>query len=93
VDTDPDGLNGRLSPDFPTDWKNCGAQWPQSDPGTWPVVARFYKGTILNATTGNLGVNFIKDSRGKNWIMVRISADKVCFVRANSKFLKPVRIK
>jgi len=91
VDTDPSGLNGRLSPDFPSDWENPTIGWPKMNIGQWPVVKRFAKGTILNGCMGNCGVLHY-DVNNKPWLMVSVGIKHICFVRANSKYIKPVRI-
>jgi len=57
----------------------------------WPVVTAFRRGQRLQAVTGNNGNQImIADSQGKPWLPV--STDKGnCFVRANSRFIKPIR--
>ncbi len=93
VDPDWDnGLNGRLTPEWPADWEHINVKWPQSNVATWPVVARFFPGTVLNASWGNRGAISLKDHNGKPWLMIQISRDRYCFVRANKRFIQPVRI-
>ena len=57
----------------------------------WPVVTAFRRGQRLQAVTGNNANQImIADSQGKPWLPV--STDKGnCFVRANSRFIKPIR--
>ena len=90
VDPDPNGLNGRLSPKFPQNWEDPRSKWPVMNINQWPVVIKFQKGDRLIAIRGNRGVNIIKDTRGKPWLMVEYTELKPCFVRANSQFIKPV---
>ncbi len=94
VDTDyNNGLNGRLAANFPRNWEDINAKWPEDkNIGAWPVVARFHHGSVLNAARGNAGIIMQKDENNKPWIMMQIDAERVCFVRANSKYIKPVRI-
>ena len=84
-------LAGRMTPAWPDNDQEPEAllkiDWlvPQ-----WPVVARFGKGTRLQAVPDEGGGILIKDIDGSSWMKVR--SDKgFCFVRANSKFIKPVR--
>jgi len=92
VDKDFNGLNGRLADNFPKDWEDPRSLWPGGNIGQWPVVHRFYPGSILNACMGNRGIIFLNDDNGNPWIMISVSMDEVCFVRANSKYIKPVRV-
>ncbi|MEG5136904.1 MULTISPECIES: hypothetical protein [unclassified Microcoleus] len=57
----------------------------------WPVVTTFRLGERLQAVTGNNANQImIADSQGKPGLP--ISTDKGnCFVRANSRFIKPIR--
>jgi hypothetical protein len=93
TDKDYNGLNGRLSEDFPKDYESPRSVWPKSNVAEWPVVAKFLPGTILNGRNGNVGIIFINDKNGNPWIMISIDMDKYCFVRANKKYIKPVIIK
>lgn len=91
VDPDPQGMNGRLAPDFPNNYEDSRIPWPTSEPLSWPVVARFPSGSSLQACTGNLGVLRIKDSQGRYWMMVkRPKGSGFCFVRSHQRFLRPV---
>lgn len=93
TDTDSGGLNGRLSPDFPINWEDCGAIWPKYPKiSGWPVVIKFSSGMILNAVNGNCGMIRIDDENKKPWMMIRIDNDKICFVRSNIKYIKPVQV-
>ena len=97
TDSDPEGLNGRLSYDFPLTFDNRGSHWPEMDVVSWPVIRKFRKGTILTANTKMMG-SIVKDTRGLPWLKVEIGAidtndaggDVVCFVRANSRYVVPV---
>jgi hypothetical protein len=91
VDADPQGLNGRLAENFPRLYDDARQPWPTTEVLTWPVVERFPKGRILEAVTGNVGVMLIKETSGRTWMMVRRSDGGVCFVRANHRFLRPVK--
>jgi hypothetical protein len=91
VDSDPQGLNGRLAKSFPQHYDNNREPWPTTEVLTWPVVERFHSDQILEAVTGNLGVMLIKEPSGKTWMMVRRSDGGVCFVRANHRFIQPAK--
>jgi hypothetical protein len=56
----------------------------------WAVVTAFRRGQRLQAVTGN-NVNqiMIADSQGKPWLPVSTDEGN-CFVRANSRFIKPI---
>lgn len=91
VDGDPQGLNGRLAPDFPSRYDDARAVWPTSSPLSWPVVARFPGGSSLQARTGNVGVIRLQDAQGRSWMMVsRPGGAGICFVRAHQRYIRPV---
>ncbi|MCD4784884.1 MAG: hypothetical protein K8T10_13800 [Candidatus Eremiobacteraeota bacterium] len=92
VDNDRNGLNGRLATNFPVNWEDPRVAWPKSNVAQWPIAARFRKGSILNATRGNRGIIFLRDRNKKPWIMIEISKGKYCFVRANTKYIVPVKL-
>lgn len=75
----PSGLLGRRSPDASS-----------------PVVARFAAGTVLQADVGRGGSDEVwinaRDAAGQPWMRVRTRAgrDLDCYVRANSRFVRPV---
>ena len=97
VDPDPAGFNGRLTPKWPANWDALDANWPDTRmiKPDWPVVVRFNRGRILRAMLGNTGLYFVRDGRGCSWLLVSAGTGKpgaVCFVRANSKFIKPVTV-
>jgi hypothetical protein len=85
-------LVGRITPAWPADDQEPEAllkiDWlvPQ-----WPVVARFGKGTRLQAVPDEVGGILIKDIDGGSWMKVRSPQGGFCFVRANAKYVKPVR--
>lgn len=94
VDQDwKNGFNGRLSSDFPSNWDDCDSRWPEKpDISSWPVVIKFFPDMLLNGCQGNCGTITIEDNKGNPWLMVRIGIDKICFVRANSRYIKPVSV-
>ena len=79
------------------------SEWPENDeePGAllnldwkisrWPVVAKFSKGDYLKARPDSVGGIMWKDFDGSTWMRVQVTPDHACFVRANAKFLKPVK--
>lgn len=85
-------LVGRLTPQWPANEHEPGAllkvDWlvPQ-----WPVVARFSKGTRLRAVPDEVGGILIKDIDGGSWMKVATPDGRFCFVRANARYIKPVR--
>jgi len=95
VDQDwKNGLSGRLSPSFPKDWDSVKSRWPEKpDVNSWPTIICFYPGMILNGCQGNCGTITMEDRNGNPWLMVTIGIGKVCFVRANSRYIKPAQIK
>lgn len=85
------GFYGRLSAEFPERWYDLNAKWPEDkNIGAWPIVSEFMQGMILNGCCGNRGIIVLRDQNNKPWLMVRIDKNRVCFVRANSKYIKPV---
>lgn len=85
-------LVGRITPDWPEDEQAPDAllkiDWlvPQ-----WPVVARYPQGSRLRAVPDDCGGILIKDIDGGSWMKVESPGGGFCFVRANSKYIKPVR--
>ncbi len=85
-------LSGRQTP-----------QWPEDDQepeallhidwliGRWPVVSKFSKGTVLQACPDPVGGTIWKDIDGASWLRVLRPEGGHCFVRANSKFIKPLK--
>lgn len=61
-----------------------------------PVVARFAAGTVLQADVGRGGSDEVwinaRDSAGRPWMRVRTreGRDLDCYVRANSRYIRPV---
>lgn len=86
-------LVGRITPTWPEDEEEPGAllkvDWlvPQ-----WPAVARYAKGTRLKAVPDECGGILIKDIDGSSWMKVETPNGKFCFVRANAKFIRPIRV-
>lgn len=94
VDEDPSGLNGRLSMDHPFQWFSPGCGYEDDKISQWPIIRRFKKGTILSADLSPAGFCMSMDDRGKPWIRVSIDTEPggiICYVRANRKFVKPVK--
>ncbi len=97
VDSDSQGLNCRMAHRFRSisvDGLNAPYELFERNKhnvSQWPVVTTFLRGERLQAVTGNLANQImISDSQGKPWLP--ISTDKGnCFVRANSRFIKPIR--
>ncbi|MHC9543584.1 MAG: hypothetical protein AB9903_29080 [Vulcanimicrobiota bacterium] len=87
------GLNGRLSPDFPKNWKSCDSQWPQNPAiNEWPVVFKFHPDMVLRAALINSCMVMKDDNKGNPWLMVSVDINRICFVRANSRYIKPVYV-
>lgn len=97
VDSDSEGLNCRMAERFRSisaDGVDAPAELFERNKhnvSQWPVVTAFRRGQRLLAVTGNNANQImIADSQGKPWLPV--STDKGnCFVRANSRFIKPIR--
>ncbi|MEG4107549.1 hypothetical protein [Microcoleus sp. S13_C5] len=97
VDSDSQGLNCRMAQRFRSisvdalDAPGELFERNKHNVSQWPVVAAFRRGQRLQAVTGNNANQImIADSQGKPWLP--ISTDKGnCFVRANSRFIKPIR--
>lgn len=97
VDSDSKGLNCRMAQRFRSisvDGLDAPAELFERNKhnvSQWPVVTAFRRGERLQAVTGNNANQImIADSQGKPWLPV--STDKGnCFVRANSRFIKPIR--
>lgn len=97
VDSDSQGLNCRMAQRFRSisvDSLDAPAELFERNKhnvSQWPVVTAFRRGKRLQAVTGNNANQImIADSQGKPWMP--ISTDKGnCFVRANSRFIKPIR--
>ena len=80
VDTDPAGLNGR-------ELKGENDAYGELDLSTMPVIMHFPKGSLLLARAGCV------DKNGASWLDVMLGAGgKYCLVRANTKFVVPVKI-
>lgn len=97
VDPDPNGLNARLSPDFPGDVGDIRAEWPKTPPDQWPVVERLPSGTFLRAVHGNRGAIILDGSDGQPWLLVSTTLDtrqwrsqRIFFVRLNRRYVQPI---
>lgn len=95
VDPDPDGVNCRWSEAMPTAWYAPDAKLPSLNISQWSVVRRFTKNTPSQSLQANLtpaGFATLMDDSGKPWLKVNIdSNDQICLVRANSKYIQPVK--
>lgn len=90
-DRDPNGLNGRLAKEWPSNWDHMDANWPDTSMiRAWPVVDQFKHGEVLSAVFGNRGAIMVFDAAKKPWLLVRRHNGEVCFVRANQGFISPV---
>jgi len=97
VDPDPQGLNCRMAKQFQgfsVDGANAPQELFQRNRHTisqWAVVTKFNRGQRLRAVTGNLANQImLVDRQGKPWLPVN-SPKGDCFVRANSRFIQPLR--
>lgn len=95
VDSDPNGVNCRWSQEMPTNWYAPDAKLPTLNISQWSVVRHFQKNTPSQTLTTNLtpaGFATLFDESGKPWLKVSIGSDQqICFVRANKKYVQPVR--
>lgn len=95
VDSDPNGVNCRWSQEMPTNWYAPDAKLPRLNISQWSVVRSFKKNTPSQTLTANLtpaGFATLFDESGKPWLKVSIGADdQICFVRANKKYVQPVK--
>ncbi|MGL5065455.1 MAG: hypothetical protein ACRC62_36240 [Microcoleus sp.] len=97
VDPDPRGLNCRIAQRFRSisvDSIDAPAELferNKHDVSQWPVVITFRRGQRLQAVTGNNANQIvITDTQGKPWLPILTDKGN-CFVRANSRFIKPIR--
>ncbi|MEG4209921.1 hypothetical protein [Microcoleus sp. S13_B4] len=97
VDSDSQGLNCRMAQRFRSisvDALDAPAELFERNKhnvSQWPVVTTFRRGKRLQAVTGNNANQImIADSQGKPWLPIA-TANGNCFVRANSRFIKPIR--
>lgn len=84
-------LAGRLTPSWPTNDEEPGAlleiDWAVS---RWPVIRKFAKGDHIKARPDSVGGTMIKDLDGSSWMRVQLEDGRMCFVRANSRYLRPL---
>ncbi|MBE9094175.1 hypothetical protein [Tychonema sp. LEGE 07203] len=97
VDPDSQGLNCRMAQRFRSisvDGINAPDELFERNKhnvSQWPVVTTFRRGQRLQAVTGNNANQImISDTQGKPWLPVLTDKGN-CFVRANSRFIKPIR--
>lgn len=95
VDPDPDGVGCRWSEEMPENWYAPDANRPPLNISDWPVVRRFQKNAPSQNLTANLapaGFATLTDRSGNPWLKVSIGPnDLICLVRANVKYVQPVR--
>lgn len=97
VDPDPQGLRCRMAKQFQAVTVD-GIDAPRDlfvrnkhDISQWSIVTTFRRGQRLRAVTGNFANQIILvDNRGKAWLPVQMGRGN-CVVRANSRFIKPIR--
>lgn len=102
VDADPKGLNCRMAKQYRS-FAMDGAETPANlyinsihKIYDWSIAGTFRKNDRIQAVTGNMGRNQIVliDDRGMAWIPIvapKNAQAKNCFVRANSRFIKPIK--
>ncbi|MBD2022404.1 hypothetical protein H6F43_19670 [Leptolyngbya sp. FACHB-36] len=91
--TDPDsnGVNCRWSKAMPADWFNPEAKLPPATYSQWSVVRQFKRNTVLNANTAPAGFALMYDVQNKPWLKVNLGPnDRICLVRANARFIRPI---
>jgi hypothetical protein len=97
VDSDAQGLNCRMAQRFRSisvDSLNAPDELfvrNKHNVSQWAVVKTFRRGQRLEAVTGNNADQImISDTQGKPWLPID-TGNGNCFVRANSRFIKPIR--
>ena len=89
IDPDPNGLNVRLHPRFPSRYEDDREPWPESPVRSWPVIGTVARGDIVQARRGNVGVIHVTDPSGARWLMIAYGQG-VGFVRWSTPFVRPV---
>lgn len=97
VDSDSQGLNCRMAQRFRSFYVNA-HNMPyelfarnKHNVSQWPILTTFQRGERLRAVNGNLNNQMtIADIQGKPWLPI-VTKQGHCFVRANSRFVKPIR--
>lgn len=83
-------LAGRLPTNWPEDEEVAGAllgiDWTAN---RWPVIARFKRGERLRVKPDLAGGFLIKDIDGSSWMKVDLGEGRICFVRANARYVRP----
>lgn len=91
VDPDLAGLNCRWNNKIPEPWYSPSTQLPDLKIGSWDVVMKFGKEDILISNITPAGFATIFDENSQPWLKVSLNnSDKICLVRANSKYIRPV---
>jgi hypothetical protein len=97
VDSDSQGLNCRMAQRFRSFYVNA-HDMPDElfarnkhHVSQWQILTTFQRGERLRAVAGNLNNQMmIADIQGKPWLPI-VTKQGHCFVRANSRFIKPIR--
>lgn len=90
VVVDPAGVSCRWSEDAPQNWYDPDAKFPQMDVENWQVVKQFQRNQALLSNLAPAGFAMLADDNGKPWLKVSLGTnEKICLVRANSKFIRP----
>ncbi len=97
VDSDSQGLNCRMAQRFRSVEINAHNIADEvfarnkHNVSQWPILTTFQRGERLRAVGGNLNNQMmIADIQGKPWLPI-VTKQGYCFVRANSRFVKPIR--
>ena len=97
VDSDAQGLNCRMAQRFRSvivdslDAPDELFEKNKHNVSQWPILTTFQRGERLRAVNGNLNNQMtIADIQGKPWLPI-VTKQGHCFVRANSRFVKPIR--
>ena len=63
--------------------------------GNWPIVGRFQPGQTFDSELGPAGFGVVYDTKRQPWIYVEKTdqqgAPSQCFIRANQRFVQPIR--
>jgi hypothetical protein len=96
VDSDPNGLNCRMSSYSIREIEDPGSKI-DLDIDNWPVVGNFKKGQKFEIYLGPSGSGVLYDEQNQPWFFVEKTdgggAPSNCFVRAHSSLIKPVASK
>lgn len=91
TDPDPEGLNCRMADISLEELNNNTAPL---NIGSWPVVATLDQGKNLKSLPGPGGLGIVFDANQQPWMYVEVTnpqgESQSCFVRANSRFVRPI---